>query len=223
MELNSNGVFEINYKLSQFFKEYGDYLLEREIRYIKEHMFDEDLYINTTILEIYEHLGLSKYLKCDLYQHFFNHLKKDCEINKSILEVGSGLIPSFARKINENQSSGKVTAMDPLIIPDIYDSIDIKTCEFTSETDVSEYDLIVGQYICELIILVIDSSFIHDIDMYVQMCECLPRQYRINNSADKFFESILSRLDILSGLTGRQYEILGYKDLNYPIIKTYKK
>ena len=215
-----------------FLKKYGKYYKEipGAYEYIKEQFFVDLDYGKPSdiIRSIIEELGLNRFLQNDYYQSFINHMKNDAGIDKKLLEVGCGILPSLANKISKEQNIGSVTAMDQKVI-DSYEG-NIKTIKekFTENTDVRNYDLIYGFYPCQATPLMIQSSFKNDKDLFLEMCGCVhdipigfARTQKTANQYEIYLNYLKYTLEQLSS-SKRTYEIIRYPDLDHEVIRTYK-
>ena len=81
------------------------------------------------------------------YIYYLRKLVNNHDINSNILEVGGGCYPIFAHYLATKQKrgkKGKITVYDPKLITSRLNHIVLKKERFTSETDVSNYDLLIG-------------------------------------------------------------------------------
>lgn len=231
MILTENEKKAINSKLSKFLKQYGEYYKEDPAMYYYiQKMFIPSLELGASsdiLIEIYQELELSKYLRNDYYSTFIKHMQEEFEIDNNLLEVACGIIPSLANKIRKQQKSGSITVMDPMVIEEYKADITIKKETFTEKTDVSKYDLIYSFYPCESTPEMIKSSFKNDKDLFLELCGCVhtpgdyltekkfPNNYRVYL---EYLEYLLAKLST----SNRKYEITNYSDLDFKVIKTYK-
>lgn len=214
---------KLNHLLSQYKSKYEKYYPKSQFEFVMENFvkdFETTDGITSLLLQAYEECGLSEELQCNVYGNFINHLKTDCNINGDLLEVGCGIIPSLAKSLKKQQTSGTITVMDPLVRIPKYGNLRIIQNNFTEKTDVSNYSLIYGTFTCEATIPMIKSSFEKDVDLYLLLCGCSSGMF-VFNYREYLFE-LDARMEDLSIETGRDFDILEYEDLPYPLIKTFK-
>lgn len=219
--MTSEKCFELSYKLKKYLKEYGKYYSPTTLQYVEENFIKEfeESVISTTLLQAYEECGLSDELPTNIYKNFINHIKKDCDIDANLLEVGGGIIPSLAKSLRKEQVSGSITVMDPITKIKEYGDLKILKRPFSEFTDVSDYSLIFSNFPCKVTDEILRSSYINDIDIYLQLCGCTNGR---SGSYNEYISYIISLLNELSNGSDRRYEMLQYKDLYYPIVRTFK-
>lgn len=120
MEYTEEEGLKILLEFQLFLKKYGKYYKEipGAYEYIKQQFFVDISYgkPNDIIRSIIEELGLNRFLENDYYKNFIEYMKSETGIDKNLLEVGCGILPSLANKISKEQTCGSVTAMDPKVI-----------------------------------------------------------------------------------------------------------
>ncbi len=161
-------------RFEDYMKIYGPLYEERQREYIRinflNSLFAEGVDIDI-MNQVYETIGIfDNYL--NTYSANLKHIMECYDINVDILEVGGGLVPAFAKKLSDNQKSGSVSVMDPLLIVNQFGNLKLYKENFTEETDVSKFKLLVGIQPCEAIIPMIASSNKNDLDMYMMLCGC---------------------------------------------------
>ena len=232
MEYTEEEGIKILLEFQLFLKKYGKYYKEipGAYEYIKQQFFVDISYgkPNDIIRSIIEELGLNRFLENDYYKNFIEYMKSETGIDKNLLEVGCGILPSLANRISKEQTCGSVTAMDPKVIEAYEGNIGIIKKEFTLDTDVSHYDLIYGFYPCQVTPLMIQSSFKNDKDLFLEMCGCthdvpvwFARTQKIANQYEIYLNYLKYTLEQLSS-SKRTYEIIRYPDLDHEVIRTYK-
>lgn len=174
-----------------------------------------------TINQIYCYLNL---IKDDInpYRGFQKFLDKTFNIKhtKSILEVGSGSIPILSHLI-ENKYKTKVDIQDPITLFANYNKGNIFKEEFDENTDISNYDLIIGYNPCEASEAIIRNAIKSKKNFSIALCSCchLPHNYKEKSS--EIWHNYL--LDIAKRLGKDNYKIkIAYfpesYHLNDPII-----
>lgn len=214
---------KLNFLLSQYKSKYEKYYPKSEFEFVMENFvkdFGNEDGITSLLLQAYEECGLSDELPRNLYGNFIRHIKADCDINQDLLEVGCGIIPSLAKSLKKQQTSGTITVMDPLISIPKYGNLRIIQENFTKNTDVSNYSLIYGAFPCRATIPMINSSFENDVDMYVLLCGCTAGTPFFSYKA--YLYDLEHRMQDFAMQTGRNFEIFEYEDLPLPLIKTFR-
>lgn len=128
---------KLNHLLSQYKSKYEKYYPKSQFEFVMENFvkdFETTDGITSLLLQAYEECGLSEELQCNVYGNFINHLKTDCNINGDLLEVGCGIIPSLAKSLKRQQTSGTITVMDPLVRIPKYGNLRIVQNNFTEKT-----------------------------------------------------------------------------------------
>ena len=223
---------KISLEFQQFLKKYGKYYKEIPYAYdyIKQQFFVDITYgkPSDVIRAIFEELGLNRLLVNDYYKSFIECMKSETGIDKNLLEVGCGILPSLANRISKEQTCGSVTAMDPRVIEAYDGNIGTIKKEFTLDTDVSNYDLIYGFYPCQATPTMIKSSFKNDKDLFLEMCGCVhdvPKEFassqKIANKYHLYLRYLEYILEQLSS-TDRTYEMIRYPGLDFQVVRTYK-
>lgn len=155
-------------------KVYGSLYEEPEREFIKINFlnsyFAEGVDIDI-MNQVYETIGLFDNYP-NLYKANLKYLMDCYDINTDILEVGGGYVPAFAKKLSDNQQSGSVSVIDPLLIVNQFGNLRLYRENFTEETDVSKFKLLVGIQPCEATIPMIKSANKNNLDMYMMLCGC---------------------------------------------------
>ena len=118
---------------TQYILGYNDYEFLKEI-------------LPDLIREIYDELGLIQD-EDNMFLGFRNLLDEVFSIkDKNIIEVGGGILPRLAYRINQIQTSGKITVYDPRLSIYEQDTENIKFIRklFLSTEDVKDTDIIMG-------------------------------------------------------------------------------
>ncbi len=173
-------------------------------------------YLDLVEDDINPYLGFQKFL-----DKTFNLKHK-----KNILEVGSGSIPVLAHSI-EKKYKTKVDIQDPITLIANYTKGTIFKENFTENTDISNYKLIIGYNPCEASEAIIRNAIKNKKDFSIALCSCchLPKYYKEQNP--EIWHQYL--LDIAKSLGKDNYKIkISYfpesYHLNNPIITgIYKK
>ena len=218
-------------KLNKFLDEYKECFLENPLLYA--HIATTFMYgletgkMSDVLRSICEELGYSSFLAIDEYGIFLKHMKEDIGIDKDLLEVGCGYLPSLATRVKKSQKNGTVAAIDPEVLGTDKDGVTVIRYIFSQDYPVDKYDLIYGFYPCDATEEIIKSSFKNDKDIYIGLCRCVPKNYLryfikpTPNNYEGYLQYLKSLLEDLS-TEEKKYEILQYPDFEHKIIKTYK-
>lgn len=164
-------------------KHYCDYT-EHERNYIKRNISfaQKDKNIGTLrtpyfLRQIYDELGLIPDNE-NMYHGFVKLLEEKMDINRDVIEVGSGIIPTVARRVASRQKSGSITSYDPRLTVQatILPNMVIKRENFTSKTKVKPNSLLIGFMPCEATTEIIESAAANNADFMVGLCEGGSRQ-----------------------------------------------
>ena len=129
------------------------------------------------LMQIYTELGLNA-KGATFYKRHLKLLKELFPLDSNILEVGSGYIPAFANMIANEQlklNKGTVTIYEPLLLEmnPKYPNMELHKEAFTLNTDISNYDLVLGILPCSVTETLIESACINKKDFYIAMCGCV--------------------------------------------------
>lgn len=172
---------------NSFIDEYGQYyepyVLDRMIRGYEKSKKDEsgkpnNLYTaSNELLQIYSMAGFYTSKQEDFFYKHFSKLKLNFDIGCNILEIGGGPLAVFSNCIALEQlkiGKGTVTVYDPRLITQSLKHPNITPYKenFTSDIDVSKFDLIVGIYPCKGTELLIETACKNRKDFYTALCGC---------------------------------------------------
>lgn len=144
------------------------YLLDYALRGHYEGKMIPDL-----VMEVYDKLKLLED-KDNIYLGFIDLLDDNFNYrDKSIVEVGGGIIPSLADRISHNQISGKIKVYDPRLskYEKNKEKLTLVREKFYSNTPVDNTDLLIGFMPCEATYNIIDSATRNNIDFMIALCE----------------------------------------------------
>ena len=161
-------------KVIDFLRKYEDAFTSFEKRQILDTL-DEDYtwsMHNHICLEVYDGLELLPD-SVNPYKAFSKLIDEQFNIkNKRIIEIGGGKIPCLGRKISSMQELGSVVVYDPDLIEDgTYDNLDLKKRIFTSITNVSSADVLVGLLPCGSSSIIVNSAIRHNKDFMIALCD----------------------------------------------------
>lgn len=168
----------INRKIEAYLDQYMNcydiyeqrYLEGLDLKYIRRYKHN----IPDTFRQILEEIGY--YEDCPEksgYNAFIELLDEEFGIERNIIEVGGGEIPTLGHKISLRQNSGSITIYDPRLT-DYYEENDrfvLKKEKFYRNTDVSNTDLLIGFMPCEATQSIIESATDNNIDFMIALCE----------------------------------------------------
>lgn len=174
--------------------------------------------------QVYETIGLFDNYT-NVYSVNLKYLMECYDINTDILEVGGGFVPAFAKKLSEKQEHGSVTVFDPLLIVSQFGNLRLHKEEFTDETDVSNFKLLVGIEPCDATITMIKSANKNDLDMYMMLCGCTHFE-----DTDRYsvvtYSAWLNHLERIMQSTipsNRDYAFDDVADAPYYVLRTFRK
>lgn len=107
------------------------------------------------------------------YETFIQLIDDQFGLDKNIVEVGGGIIPTLGQKISLKQKKGTITIYDPRL-SDYYKGSNkfvLKKEKFMRNTDVSNTDILMGFMPCEAAQTIIDSATKNNIDFIIALCE----------------------------------------------------
>lgn len=127
---------------------------------------------NYICLEVYDGLGLLPD-SLNPYKAFLKLLDDQFDVkNKNIIEIGGGKIPCLAKRISSIQNMGCITVYDPNLIEDgIYDNLILRKRRFTSITNVSNADILVGLLPCGSSSIIVSSAVRYNKDFMIALCD----------------------------------------------------
>ena len=157
-----------------YVKEHLEDYSNLEIRYLLNNadMLEDTLNLPDTMRQIYDELGLIDDDK-NAYKAFVDLLKDNFDIDRNIIEVGGGVIPSVAKRISSMQDTGSVIVYDPELSKSQKqkDNLILKKQRFELNTDVSGADMIIGFMPCDATELLIRKATDNKLDFLVALCE----------------------------------------------------
>lgn len=169
---------KIKSKFLKYMERYKEKYTDIEKEYIYKN-FNRFLYDNAgpdILMQIYSELDIT-HIDGDFYDEHLNKVKSIFGLDKNILEVASGYMPSFANKIAKYQQKigkGTITLYEPLLIIDKpkYPNMKLHREEFKESTPIKDYDLLIGILTCEATTPLLEAALDNDKDFYVAMCGC---------------------------------------------------
>lgn len=222
---------KISYLFEKFLSEYAHLYSHDALDFIKENFWTY-LYSKCApdiLMEIYGEIGIEPSTG-NFYNAHLAKLEQLFGIDHNILEVASGMIPTFANKIAHQQlnlKKGTITIYEPLLLKTTskYPNMTIHRERFTTSTDVHSYDLITGILTCDATENIITSACQNRKDFYIAMCGCCHLQSSspfISVTARQYQKYIIQKATELlhkyeNGTLQVDYLDSSY-ELNYPIL-----
>lgn len=133
----------INY-LKLYGKMYDRNLLEYIINNYEEAINKKDRLCELN--QIYACLGILP-RQINTYMYYIKQIMKKHNINSNILEIGGGYYPILAKYISIKQQrckNGNITVYDPNLVISKMEHVTLKREKFTSKTNISNYELLIG-------------------------------------------------------------------------------
>ena len=169
---------ELKIRYKNFLDEYSSECHEGALGYIKENFWKcrKSYDIPDIMMQIYSELDVFDE-KENIYMIHLNKIKNIFDINCNVLEVGGGMIPSFGNILAKEQlniGSGTITVYDPILCTTKpkYGNLVLKKEAFTKETNINNYNLIVGIMPCDITEEIIRRASKERKNFYIQMCGC---------------------------------------------------
>jgi len=226
---------KLNERLMKYLEETKDLYIKEEIEYLKrirlEKVKDRKNDLPDLYRQVLEEIGYYDLKETESgYKAFIDIIEDEFGIDKQIIEVGGGVVPTLAHKISLKQKSGNITIYDPRLSTYHKNTSKfiLKKEKFKNETDVSSADLIIGFMPCEATQTIIENATKNRKDFIIAMCEG-----GAHGDIYDYFESTKDWLNTMLYLAEREIEsnnmgelkILSFKKYlsSYPIIYNKKK
>jgi len=167
-------------KFKQFFKD--DYS-NLEFFLLSELITDRDPNLTDYAAQVRAYLGFVEGYS-NKYIGYLRMLKHYFQLNRDIIEIGSGKLPILSHYIDEEQrllKEGTVTAYDPRIIKTQIGNIIQKKEFFLSSTNVKENSLLVGICPCNGTKELIEKANDEKLEFFLSLCDCPPHYGNIEN------------------------------------------
>lgn len=186
------------------------------------------------LMQIYSELGIES-PKGNYYKRQLANLKNKFDIRCNILDVGSGMIPSFANLLAQEQlrlGTGTVTLYEPLLLTTEpkHRNMTLYKTEFTSKTHIKEFDLLTGILPCGATESIVENACRNQKDFYIAMCGCTHFDYipwYMYVTPEMYQEHVIEKtkrlLEEYDNGTLVVERLKGEKDLDYPILYNRKK
>lgn len=168
---------DINYnKVAKYVIEKSDIFTEYERKCLLNYALRghaKDKMIPDLVREVYDELKL---LDDDnnIYLGFMDLLDREFQYKeRNIIEVGGGIIPSLAKRIAKEQTTGKIKVYDPRLskYENDKEKLTLVREKFYSETPLQSANLLIGFMPCEATYSIIDSASRNNVDFMIALCE----------------------------------------------------
>ncbi len=133
------------------------------------------------LMQIYTELGI-ELEEPSFYQRHLTNIQRNFDIRSNVLDVASGMIPSFANLLAHEQlrlGKGTVTLYEPLLLTTKpkHRNMTLHKEKFQENTRIKEFDLITGIMPCAATESVIKAACMNRKDFYIAMCGCTHFEY----------------------------------------------
>lgn len=125
--------------------------------------------------QIYEEMGILR-KEDNPYLAFAQHLKRKYSLDRHVIDVGGGFLPTLGKEISKLQfglQNGTVTVYDPFLLKRNYVGIELKKEKFTENEIQTGNELLVGFFPCSGGNLIIQTGLDYDLDFSIQLCGCI--------------------------------------------------
>ncbi len=161
-----------------FKKKYKDQYGEAEWEYIEDNFWTYVFEPASCdiLMQVYQELNI-QHRTPSFYQRHLKRIKKRFDITGNILDVGSGIIPSFANMLAYEQlklGKGTITLYEPQLLTTTpkYHNMTLHKEKFTEDTHIKEFDLITGIMPCAATESIVKAACKNRKDFYIAMCGC---------------------------------------------------
>lgn len=217
--------------LSNYLKQYRNQYPENAVEYIQSHFFSDIKagMVPDILMQIYGEFDMIPKSE-NYYLKFAQEIGKIYGWDTRFLEIGGGFFPTFSKYLSnlqtEHHGSGTVTVYDPTLVVASMPNISLHKEKFTEETDISEYDVLIGIYSCEATELIIEKAVISHKEFYIGMCGCVPDKRHTSSSFYHDYRNWLADLEKLAKKQeqyGYQVELRKNSEMFYPHPVIYSK
>lgn len=223
---NPEDISKLHNNLKEYLDLYGEFYPEGAVDFIKKNFLSEKFFLEDIDImsQVYQLTGTYEMFPCNPYLNYLREMKKSFDLDRDLLEVGSGFYPAMAKIISDIQTKGSITAMDYDSVISELGKIRILKKYFTVDTDVSQYEMLYGIMPCEATIPMIYSANKNDKDLFIGLCGCT----HFENPGSMPFITSQMWFDYVESIVkktlpkDRKYEMYSKNDIYYPMIKTYK-
>ena len=166
---------EIRNRLEKFLKENPELYDDEELKIIRRLILwgKNDSLTYENIRQVSDEIGILDE-DTNIYTGFAKLLHENFDINRNVVEVGSGKLPRLAIKIRGLQTKGKVIVYDPVLTKRNYEDkhLVLKREMFSSDTIIPDDSLIVSFMPCEYTADLINYATSNRHDFMIALCGC---------------------------------------------------
>ncbi len=170
---------DVKNKFAKFKEQYQHLYSKEAWQYIEDYFFEQlkEKDAPDILMQIYSELKINP-SPARFYHRHLRLIKKLFPLDGNIIEIGSGMIPAFANLVANEQrkiKAGTITLYEPLLLPEKpkYSNMTFHKETFTTETDLTNYDLVLGIMPCEATESILENAIKSRKDFYVAMCGCV--------------------------------------------------
>ena len=150
----------------------------KDRKYIKKYFYSfiGDYDAPVILMQLYSEFGIIS-PENDRYNRYVEDIERIFGLERTILDVAEGHIPSFANKVAQKQlncSRGTIRVIDPKIVikKARYKTMKIERRKFTLRKKAQSCDLLVAIFPCNATKKVLKYAYTHKIDFYIPLCPC---------------------------------------------------
>lgn len=162
-------------RLKTYLRLFGKNYPDRAVEYILKKYACFDGIMDDMMFQIYAYLGMLDKEE-NFYYNFAEMILEKYGNDISVLEIGGGYLPMFAKELRDikdkNKYSGKIGVYEPNLVISSMNGVELFKEEFKSNINVLEYDLLVGILPCEATRTIIRSAIRNDKQFLIGMCGC---------------------------------------------------
>lgn len=224
---------ECKRRVTEFLDAHKEYYTERERTYIKNNATlllrgEKTNYGSSVLRQVYDALGLIPQEE-NIYHGFIDLIESNFDIDRNIVEVAGGIVPSLATKIALRQQTGTITVYDPRVIMPTKNpkNLILKRQVFHRDIQLPGAQMIIGFMPCEAALPIIESACLNEMDFMVALCEGgLKRGYEWLETDDEWLGYV--KYLAAKGIHGKNMGTLETTDLKkynyeYPVIYNKRK
>lgn len=122
--------------------------------------------------QIYVELGIMPDEK-NMYKRFIEILKENFDIDRDIIEVAGGIVPSLGKQLASKQKTGTLTVYDPRLITNLQkpDNLILKKEMFGKKTPLGDAKMLIAFMPSDVAPMLIDVACKNDLDFMIALCE----------------------------------------------------
>lgn len=168
---------EYKRRIEEFLKAHKDAYTEREYNFIMRSAdwglsAKSGFNITDIVRQVYAEVGLLSEDQ-NIYNGFISLLEEKFDIDRNIVEVAGGIVPTLAKGIALKQKKGTIIVYDPRVMTDISkpDNLVLKRQQFNKNTQIPGADMIIGFMPCDATMDIVESACKNNIDFMIALCE----------------------------------------------------